>query len=137
MQPLDFEDETQLQSWLAIADLDLRVAERMYADDPAFYGYHVPFACQQAVEKYAKAVLLAHRLPFRRTHDLSALLQGLIPVVAFSGAELDQADLLADYAVDIRYPPYQQLAPAEISEALTIARHLCAMLRPLAAARLS
>ena len=59
MQSLSPTDKLHVQSWLAIADLDLRVAERMYADDPAFYGYHIPFAYQQAVEKYAKAVLIA------------------------------------------------------------------------------
>ncbi|WP_223653272.1 HEPN domain-containing protein [Hymenobacter psoromatis] len=110
MQPLSASDKLQAENWLAIADLDLRVVERMHAEDVAFYGYHVPFACQQVVEKYAKAVLIAYQLLVRRTHDLPALLQHLSSVVIFSANQLDQADLLADYAVDIRYPPYQQLA---------------------------
>ncbi|RZJ60372.1 MAG: HEPN domain-containing protein [Hymenobacter sp.] len=134
MQPLSANDKLHVQSWLAIADLDLRVAERMYAEDAPFYGYHVPFACQQAVEKYAKAVLVAYQLPVRRTHDLPALLQQLTSVVTFSTIELDQADLLADYAVDIRYPPHQQLALSEVLEALTITRHFSGILRPLAQA---
>lgn len=137
MPPLSAPDKLHVSNWLAIADLDLRVAERMHAEDADFYGYHVPFACQQAVEKYAKAVLIACQLPVRRTHDLPALLQQLASVISFSTSQLDQADLLADYAVDIRYPPHQQLAPPEVLEALTIARHLSGILRPLAQAFLA
>ncbi len=134
MQPLSANDQLHVQSWLAIADLDLRVAERMYAEDASFYGHHVPFACQQAVEKYAEAVLVAYQLPVRRIHDLPALLQQLAPISTFSVVELDQADLLADYAVDIRYPPHQQLALSDVVDALTIARHFSSILRPLAQA---
>ncbi len=134
MQPLNSADKMLLEGWLAMADLDLRAAERMYADDAAFYGYHVPFACQQAVEKYAKAVLVAHSLPVRKTHDLPALLHQLKAVTTFSVEELDDADKLADYAVEIRYPPYHPLLTAEVTQALSIARHFCTALRPLAVA---
>ena len=136
MSPLSATDKLHVQGWLTVADLDLRVAERMHADDAGFYGYHIPFACQQAVEKYAKAVLVAYSLPAKKTHDLPALLQQLAVNVPFSASELDQADLLADYAVDIRYPPYQQLSPAEVANALAIARHFGTRLRPLSLQRL-
>ena len=136
MPPLSPAAARDVASWLAVADLDLRVAERMYADDAAFYGYHLPFACQQAVEKYAKAVLFAYALPVRRTHDLTMLLQCLEPVATFSADDLDRADMLADYAVDIRYPTNQPLTADEVTEALVIARYFCALLRPLAAQRL-
>ena len=136
MSPLSPAVSRDVASWLAVADLDLRVAERMYADDAAFYGYHLPFACQQVVEKYAKAVLFAYVLPVRRTHDLTMLLQCLEPVATFSADDLDRADVLADYAVDIRYPTNQLLTADEVTEALVIARYFCVLLRPLAAQRL-
>ena len=137
MLPLSAAAARAVAEWLAVADLDLRVAERMYADDAAFYGYHLPFACQQAVEKYAKAVLFAYALPVRRTHDLPALLQCLEPVATFSAEDCDRADVLADYAVDIRYPTNQPLTAEEVADSLVIARYFCAVLRPLSAHRIS
>ena len=137
MQPLSAATARSVAEWLAVADLDLRVAERMSADDAVFYGYHLPFACQQAVEKYAKAVLFAYALPVRRTHDLPALLQCLEPVATFSTDDYDRADVLADYAVDIRYPTNQPLTAAEVADALVIARYFCALLRPLTIQRIA
>jgi HEPN domain-containing protein len=34
----------------------------------------VAFHCQQAVEKYVKAILVRHRVEFRKTHDIGQLL---------------------------------------------------------------
>ena len=59
MPPLSSAEIVYLKEWLEVADLDLGAAGRMLADNPATYGYHIPFACQQAVEKYCKGVLLA------------------------------------------------------------------------------
>lgn len=92
MQPLSQAEKAYLQEWLEVADLDLRAAERMLADDPAAYGYHLPFACQQAVEKYCKGVLLAQGNSFPRGHDLPELLNRLKPLFSFSAAELDDAE---------------------------------------------
>ncbi|AWM34403.1 HEPN domain-containing protein [Hymenobacter nivis] len=136
MQPLSPAEKAYLQEWLEVADPDLRAAERMLADDPSIYGYHIPFACQQAVEKYCKGALLAHGNKFPRAHDLPELLNRLQPVLTFSAAELDQADELADYAVETRYPPQTRVTLAEMQEALRIARYFQARLRPLVQAAL-
>ena len=129
MQPLSQAEKTYLQEWLDVADLDLRAAERMLADDPAAYGYHLPFACQQAVEKYCKGVLLAQGNSFPRVHDLPELLGRLQPAFTFSSAELDDADTLADFAVEARYPPHTRITLAEMQEAVHIARHFQGRLR--------
>ncbi|ALW85114.1 hypothetical protein AUC43_08425 [Hymenobacter sedentarius] len=130
MQPLNQAEKAYLQEWLDVADLDLRAAERMLADDPVAYGYHLPFACQQAVEKYCKGVLLAQGNSFPRVHDLPELLNRLTPGFAFSSVELDDADKLADYAVETRYPPHTRITPAEMQEAVRIARYFQGRLRP-------
>jgi len=131
MPPLSQAEKAYLQEWLEVADLDLRAAERMLADDPAAYGYHLPFACQQAVEKYCKGVLLAQGNSFPRVHDLPDLLNRLKPALTFSAAELDDADKLADYAVETRYPPHTRITLAETQEAVRIARHFQGRLRPI------
>jgi len=130
MQPLSPAEKTYLQEWLDVADLDLRAAERMLADDPAAYGYHLPFACQQAVEKYYKSVLLAQGNSFPRVHDLPELMDRLKPVFIFSAAELDDADILADFAVETRYPPHTRITLAEMHDAIRIAQHFQGRLRP-------
>jgi HEPN domain-containing protein len=122
-----------LRQWLEVADLDLAAAERMFAD----YGYHIPFACQQAVEKYSKGVLLSQSKAYRKTHDLPALLQQLTPALLFTNDELDDADLLSDFAVDSRYPPNSRIGFTEMQEALRITRHLQSRLRPYIVAALS
>jgi HEPN domain-containing protein len=62
------------------------------------------FASQQCAEKYLKACLDEANLAFRKTHDLEALLNLLLPSQAgLSGLLLDLQNL-NDYAVDYRYP---------------------------------
>lgn len=63
----------------------------------------VGFHAQQAVEKYMKAVLSAHGIAFRRTHDLIDLLDALadnrIPPPPYANT----LDELNPYAVEARY----------------------------------
>ena len=131
MPPLNPSEIAYLRQWLDVADLDVAAAERMYADDPSTFGYHIPFSCQQAVEKYAKGALLVMGKSFRKTHDLPSLLQQLSPELTLTNAELDDADLLSDYAVDSRYPPNARIDIKEMQEALRIAQHCQFLLRPL------
>ena len=137
MPPLSSDEIAYLRQWLEVADLDLAAAERMFADDPIIYGYHIPFACQQAIEKYSKGVLLSQSKPYRKTHDLPALLQQLAPPLIFTDAELDEADILSDFAVESRYPPTARISLTEMQEALRIAQRLQSRLRPYIVAALS
>lgn len=130
MQPLSPDEVAYLREWLEVADLDLGAAERMMVDNPASYGYLIAFACQQAVEKYCKGVILAQGNRFPRVHDLPELLDRLGSAYTFTSQELDDADKLADYAVQTRYPPNTRITLAEMREALRIARHFRSRLRP-------
>lgn len=63
----------------------------------------VGFHAQQAVEKSLKAVLSAHMVEFRRTHDLVSLLDLLQDNQLPAPPEADWLDELNPYAVEARY----------------------------------
>ncbi len=57
--------------WIFFADKDVDAAELLLTR-PDFTG-EVAFLCQQAVEKYLKAVLFELKIPIQKTHDLLKL----------------------------------------------------------------
>ncbi|HEY5581806.1 MAG TPA: HEPN domain-containing protein [Rhodoferax sp.] len=63
----------------------------------------VGFHAQQAIEKSLKAVLSAHMIEFRRTHDLITLLDLLQDHQLPAPPEADWLDELNPYAVEARY----------------------------------
>jgi HEPN domain-containing protein len=89
--------------WLAKAEEDYSVAKglvrrrKIPADSVCFH-------CQQAAEKYLKALLQERGVRFGRTHDLEGLLR--LCAVAYPQLTLLVGDsqLLNDYAVRYRYP---------------------------------
>ncbi|WP_338025234.1 HEPN domain-containing protein [Calidithermus roseus] len=85
------------------------------------------FDAQQAVEKALKALLVARKQPFPKTHDISLLLQ----LLAISGLAIPSfiqaADTLTLYAVATRYPgDYPEVAEADYLEALQLAQRVVA-----------
>ena len=103
MQPLDPEADSLLRDWIEKADADLEVARRMAAEaaDNLRIREIVGFHCQQAVEKYLKALLTRRQIEFPKTHDIKALLQLAGDPVADS---LGSAKWLTPFGVEIRYP---------------------------------
>jgi HEPN domain-containing protein len=66
------------QRWLLIANRDIRSAQACLdaaSSIPETAAYH----CQQAAEKLIKSLLVVARVPFRKTHDLEALRDLLVP----------------------------------------------------------
>lgn len=64
----------------------------------------VCFHAQQCVEKYLKALLVSHKIPIRKTHDLGELtdtLRSYEPAIALIA---DLSDQLTPYAIENRYP---------------------------------
>jgi len=89
--------------WLAKAEEDYSVAtgllrrRKIPADSICFHS-------QQAAEKFLKAILQEHNIPFGKTHDLEGLLRlctTVFPQLTLLAAD---AQLLNDYAVRYRYP---------------------------------
>ncbi len=63
----------------------------------------IGFHCQQAAEKLLKSIFAARGLPFRRTHDLAELLDGLADAGLPMAPTLAGLEGLTPFAVDYRY----------------------------------
>ena len=63
----------KVSAWLLKADHDLGSAKLIFLHIPN-YSDTIAFHCQQAVEKYIKAVLLYYKINCQRSHDLVYLL---------------------------------------------------------------
>jgi len=63
------------------------------------------FHSQQCIEKYLKAFLTFYGIPFRKTHDLTELINQCTEVdTEFNKLFEINADKLTAYSIDIRYP---------------------------------
>jgi HEPN domain-containing protein/predicted nucleotidyltransferase len=113
--------------WVEVGDTDLRAARKL-AEEGQFFG-PVCFHCQQAGEKYLKALLVSRRLRPRRTHDLKKLLADL----RAGGCELPGLDkdckLLSTHAVTPRYS--LGLRAGDARKALAAAERLVAQVTAL------
>ncbi|MCL0049404.1 HEPN domain-containing protein [Dehalococcoidia bacterium] len=92
-----------VNKWIEKANKDLLSAERELSfEDPVTET--VCFHSQQAVEKYLKAFLVYHQIYFTKTHRIIDLLELCATVDSSFKDELEDADNLTDYAVEVRYP---------------------------------
>ena len=89
--------------WVEKAEEDYRVARRERSAKPPAYNA-VCFHTQQCVEKYLKALLQEHEIPFHRTHDLEALMKLCLPVMPELKQHREQLQWLTGFAVEVRYP---------------------------------
>jgi len=64
----------------------------------------VCFHTQQCIEKYLKAFLQKHQIPFSKTHDLVILVKASLPKQPLWEAWIEEMDVLTRYAVLFRYP---------------------------------
>lgn len=106
----------QVQAWIARAEQDLKTIEYVlpHRDAPL---ETVCFHAQQAAEKYLKALLTHYGLPFRKTHDLSELLQAL-PVESEVPVAVGDLTALTDAGVSARYPDDLAEYDRELTETL-------------------
>lgn len=80
------------------------------------------FHTRQAAEKALKAVLVAHTIPFPKTHNLKTLLD-LLPPDVTPTSEVRDAASLTDYAVVSRYPgDLEPVTEDEHQEAVRLAQ---------------
>ncbi len=119
---------------LLTADRDMGMADTLLQNGPQYYE-GIGFHCQQAVEKYLKALLVASSLPAPFTHDLTKLLAPLQQngIVQFTQQNLADAVVLNEFAVDLRYETDD--APSFTSaDLVAMADRFRTKLRPLAQA---
>jgi HEPN domain-containing protein len=83
------------------------------------------FEAQQAAEKALKAVCIFYQIEFPRTHSMNTLTALLEQAGIQMPAEVREADLLTSYAVQARYPDWEEaVTDLEYQHALVIARHV-------------
>jgi len=91
------------KKWLARANNDLKTAkDEMNTEDPATDT--ICFHAQQCVEKYLKGYLVLHQKHFRKTHNVSKLVELCKDIEPdFETLHQFKVDILNNYAVEIRY----------------------------------
>jgi HEPN domain-containing protein len=114
--------------WVAKAEGNFADAQRgvRVRKNPNYDG--VCFHCQQCIEKYLKSRLIEAGVKFPKIHDLSRLLDLLLP--SEPPWELWRPDLevLTDYAVMFRYPG-ETATHSQARQAFAISRRLRTALR--------
>lgn len=96
-------NEETVKNWIIKAENDLKIGkDEMLTKDPATDG--ICFHMQQCVEKYLKAYLIYYGKEFRKTHDISELIETCSEIdPEFKKLQDTGAIELTDYAVEIRY----------------------------------
>jgi HEPN domain-containing protein len=89
--------------WVRKAEDDLEGANELARRARPLYDL-VCFHCQQAAEKYLKALLIELGVSFPKTHRLEELLMLLLPHDRTLGKMRRTLVALTRYAVDYRYP---------------------------------
>jgi len=92
-----------VQSWLRKAEGDLRASEHLLTLKQEDY-FASAFHAHQAAEKFLKAFLVRHQIPFRKTHDIQQILQLASRVDLSIKEELAPAATLTPFGVEFRYP---------------------------------
>jgi HEPN domain-containing protein len=125
MQPPDPDTLLVLREWVERADADLHVAEQLAAEAALnlrvreIAGFH----CQQAAEKYLKALLTHFQIEFPKTHDLQVLLALLDRVDPRWAVAMREADWLSPFGAKVRYPgDTPEMLPGDERKALDLAR---------------
>ena len=110
--------------WLEKAAADLDAAEQLCTQGGRFREI-IAFQCQQAAEKYLKALLVRHQIEFPKTHDIAKLLDRVAAVNASIAESLRDADVLTPFGVEVRYPSEApEVLPGGETEAIDIARRV-------------
>ncbi len=103
MKPPDVAQREFVLQWLDKAEADFAAAEQLCTQGDRFREI-VAFHCQQAVEKYLKALLVRRQVEFPKTHDIAKLLDRVDTVDVVTAESLRGADVLTPFGVEARYP---------------------------------
>jgi HEPN domain-containing protein len=110
------------QDWLLHANSDLELART--GKSPKVLFETLCFHAHQAVEKAIKAVLVAHKVPIIKSHNIGALIK-LLPEDIQRLPELKEAMGLTDYAVLSRYPvDLEPVTEKEYKDAVQLAEEV-------------
>ncbi len=107
----------KVEEWIKYADLDYKSALKLSEEEnlTTIAAFH----CQQAVEKYLKAMIENQDKPVPKIHNLEVLMNMVISEnkIEYDKDELDQIN---DVYIDTRYPSSTGLIPEGIPKKETI-----------------
>ena len=112
-----------VHEWMQKAEADLKAAEHLLQLEQEDY-FTVAFHAQQAAEKFLKALLVRHQIPFPKTHDIQRLLELLDSIDATIKRELASAAILTDFGVEFRYPAEEVADLTTARRAITEAKRV-------------
>ena len=131
MQPPEEIAKELVRQWVAKAEKDFRLAEHLLAEQ-APYWEAIGFNCQQAAEKYLKALLTLRQVSFPKTHNLGELLDLVTTVDASLAGSLREITVLNPYAVGYRYPAdFPEVTAEDAREAFELAARVRAAVLPV------
>jgi HEPN domain-containing protein len=111
------------QEWIDKAEGDFATAQRELEVQQMPNYDAVCFHAQQCAEKYLKACLQESNIAFNKIHDLSRLLDLLLPVEPNWEILRPKLEVLTAYAVEFRYPGIsanKDLAAQSFQDCVTI-----------------
>lgn len=114
--------QTIAWGWIRKGDNDLRTARQSLQLEGPYDT--ASFHCQQAAEKYLKAVFAYCDLPIPRIHDLKDLQLALgepVPALDLSSLDLSQ---LTPFAVEVRYDPEFMPTRQDVEDAVALAERV-------------
>jgi HEPN domain-containing protein len=89
--------------WLRKAEHDIIAAKHLLKLKPLLTD-EICFHCQQTIEKLLKGLLAEGGLPIQKTHDLTILLNQLLPTYPSLKSQRRGLKGVTRYAVEYRYP---------------------------------
>ena len=116
------------KEWIKKAERDVGTARRESAVEVDANWDAVCFHTQQAVEKYLKGMLQESEIPFSKTHDLSILLDLILPEFPELSVLADNVEWLSAFAVEFRYPG-EEAVEADAKHALELMDRILSLLR--------
>ena len=93
--------ENSIKQWIFKANEDILVVEKL-TEHEIFAPSSACFHCQQAVEKFLKAFLIANEVEIKKTHNIEFLLS-VCGEIDSDFARIEPKNL-SDFGVDVRYP---------------------------------
>ncbi len=111
-----------VRQWIDKAEEDLRNAEHtLTLEEDCPYGT-ICFHAQQCAEKYLKALLVLHAVPFPKVHDLHELLP-LVPKTISLGFQSSDLGTINRYIIEGRYPgDWEPITREDAERAVEVAR---------------
>lgn len=101
------------KEWFEFAEKDLQAAKMLFKEINHITCFH----CQQSAEKYIKGLLVFFQINFKKSHNLSYLLELLDKNIPNN--IMEAVEYLNEFAVEARYPgQFSTVSDEETEKAL-------------------